>query len=236
MTYCVSDIHGCYDEFMQLLDEIKFGPDDTLYVLGDAIDRGKDSFACLRFIMETPNIHMLMGNHEQMMMDALIYIGGQDSLEHWFLNGGESTCLQFLSLGEDEKVEVIEFLAALPYLIEVKIADQNYVLVHAGINVARVPITMLSTAAVLPKQSQDDLIWIREKFLRRKALPKSIIIFGHTPTFSIDRKHKGKVWRDGKHKDKTGIDGGCVYGGHLLVLRLDVMAEYSVAQTKQGSS
>ena len=228
MTYCISDIHGCYDEFMQLLDEIRFSPDDTLYVLGDVIDRGKDPLGCLQFVMETPNIHMLMGNHEQMMVDALFNNDGQDHLEHWFYNGGDSTCSQFQGLGEDEKVRVIEFLTALPYLVEVKIGNQNYILVHAGIDVGRVPKSMVSTANVLPKQSLEDLVWIREKFLKRKALPKSITIFGHTPTFSIDKEYVGRVWKDAKHKDKTGIDGGCVYGGHLLVLRLDDMAEYAV--------
>ena len=40
MTYCISDIHGCYDEFMALLEKIAFNPAaDTLYVLGDVIDR-----------------------------------------------------------------------------------------------------------------------------------------------------------------------------------------------------
>jgi len=178
--------------------------------------------------MDTPNIHMLMGNHEQMMIDALLNYDGKDYLELWFYNGGESTCLQFLSLSEDEKVKVIEFLAALPYLVEIKIGNQNFVLVHAGINVGRVPKSMASTANILPKQSLEDLVWIREKFLNRKALPKSITIFGHTPTFNIDREYTGKVWKDAKHKDKTGIDGGCVYGGHLLVLRLDDMVEYAV--------
>jgi len=228
MIYCISDIHGCYDEFMQLLEEIDFGPDDTLYVLGDAIDRGKDPLGCLQFIMETENIIMLMGNHERMMIDALLYIDDQDYMEHWFRNGGEVTFRQFINLSKDEKVKVFEFIAALTYFTEVKIGEQNYVLVHAGINVGRVPKSMVSTANVLPKQSLEDLVWIRDKFLKRKALPHSIVIFGHTPTFNIDSKSVGKIWSDAKHKDKTGIDGGCVYGGSLLVLRLDDMAEYSV--------
>ena len=71
MIYCISDIHGCYDEFTELLRKIDFSSDDTLYVLGDAIDRGPESIKCLRYIMGASNIHLLMGNHEQMMFDAL---------------------------------------------------------------------------------------------------------------------------------------------------------------------
>lgn len=40
MIYVVSDIHGCYDKYQELLKKLNLGPDDTLYVLGDVIDRG----------------------------------------------------------------------------------------------------------------------------------------------------------------------------------------------------
>ena len=47
MTYAVSDIHGCYDKYRELLRVIRFCPEDTLYVLGDVIDRGPDGFKIL---------------------------------------------------------------------------------------------------------------------------------------------------------------------------------------------
>ena len=47
MTYTVSDIHGCYDKYIKLLKKIDLGSDDTLYVLGDVIDRAlMDSKLC----------------------------------------------------------------------------------------------------------------------------------------------------------------------------------------------
>lgn len=70
-SYCISDIHGDLDSFRRMLKKIGFSPKDTLYLLGDAIDRGDRSLEVLRLVMETPNIVMLMGNHEQMMLDAL---------------------------------------------------------------------------------------------------------------------------------------------------------------------
>ena len=39
-TYVMSDIHGCYDKYMKMLEKIGFSEDDTLYVLGDILDRG----------------------------------------------------------------------------------------------------------------------------------------------------------------------------------------------------
>ena len=78
MVYCVSDIHGCYDEFMDLVEQIEFNPDnDILWVLGDVIDRGDRNVDCLRFIMKTKNEHMMF-----------TYLDGID-LESWFYNGGE---------------------------------------------------------------------------------------------------------------------------------------------------
>ena len=39
-TYVMSDIHGCFDEFMQMLDLINFSSADELYVLGDGVFDG----------------------------------------------------------------------------------------------------------------------------------------------------------------------------------------------------
>ena len=232
MTYCISDIHGCYEEFMKLLQEINFDSHDTLYVLGDAIDRGKDSIKCLQYIMATPNVHMLMGNHEQMMIDALTsdFEKNPVHMANWLENGGGTVLSEFIKLPKDEQSAIMEFITTRPHLTEVKIKEQNYVLVHAGLNVTRASSVTgeVSTANVLPKQHLNDLFWIREKFYRRKALPKSITVFGHTPIPIIKKQNGNKVWRDKRFKDKIGIDGGCVYDGCLLALRLDDMVEFSV--------
>ena len=71
MVYAVSDIHGCYDKYIDLLNEINCSPDDTLYVLGDVIDRGPDGFKIMLDMAQRPNVVNLLGNHEAMAMDAL---------------------------------------------------------------------------------------------------------------------------------------------------------------------
>ena len=48
MQYAVSDIHGCYDKYINLLRRIDLKDSDTLYVLGDMIDRGPDGLKILR--------------------------------------------------------------------------------------------------------------------------------------------------------------------------------------------
>ena len=54
MVYAVSDIHGCYDKYIDLLNEINFSPDDTLYVLGDVIDRRPDGFKIMLDMAQRP--------------------------------------------------------------------------------------------------------------------------------------------------------------------------------------
>ena len=72
MIYVCSDIHGCYDRFLKLLDKIHFSDDDELYILGDVIDRNKEGIPTLLYIMEhQKNIHLLMGNHEDFMYQYL---------------------------------------------------------------------------------------------------------------------------------------------------------------------
>ena len=65
-TYVISDIHGCYNEFLNMLDKISFSNDDYLIIAGDYIDRGKQSYEMLRWIEHCPdNIRLLRGNHEE---------------------------------------------------------------------------------------------------------------------------------------------------------------------------
>ena len=234
MTYCTSDIHGCYDEFMELLQKIDFSPADTLYVLGDVIDRGPESIKCLRYIMEVSNIHLLMGNHEKLMLDALTNEKDNSQMDNCFNNGGAKVLHEFRKLPDEEKIAIMDYISNLPYLAQVKIGGQNYVLVHAGLDVkAASAMGVVNTAEILPRQDLDDLVWIREKFFRKKALPRSIIVFGHTPTPILTIRSGAKVWRDKRFKDKIGIDGGCVFGGSLLALRLDDMAEFAVNAAKK---
>ena len=49
-SYVISDMHGRFEEFKQMLELIDFSSSDTLYILGDVIDRGPDPIEMLSFI------------------------------------------------------------------------------------------------------------------------------------------------------------------------------------------
>ena len=71
MRYIISDIHGCYEEYMELLEKIHFGPRDELYVLGDAMDRGPEPVRVMQDLMMRENVTYMVGNHDYMAMLAL---------------------------------------------------------------------------------------------------------------------------------------------------------------------
>jgi serine/threonine protein phosphatase 1 len=209
MTYVISDIHGCYPEFMTLLERAKFNPKkDVLYVLGDVVDRGDSPMECLKYVMNTKNVHLLIGNHEQMMMD---YYDGKDRFV-WQINGCEDTEKQFRVLPESEKEKILSYLHKRPLYKTISVNGQRYFLSHAGLDVSK-PFC---------RQERDVLIWNREEFYGAKALKNYICLFGHTQTFYITPKICS-VWFDPKHHDKIGIDCGCAYGGALALLRLEDM-------------
>ena len=116
MTYVMSDIHGCYDKYQSMLAAIHFAADDTLYVLGDVLDRGPDGFRILLDLAVRPNVTGLLGNHELLAAAVLPSLlrtmrQGEDQfltpaerklMEEWLQNGGKSSILQFLQLSDEE--------------------------------------------------------------------------------------------------------------------------------------
>lgn len=62
----MSDIHGCYDDMIKMLEQIAFTDEDTLILAGDYIDRGSQSFEMLKWIESNPkNVIFLRGNHDE---------------------------------------------------------------------------------------------------------------------------------------------------------------------------
>ena len=70
-TYVMADIHGEIDRFHAMLDLINFSADDQLYIIGDVIDRGAEGVEILLEIIDKGNIHLILGNHEDMMLGTL---------------------------------------------------------------------------------------------------------------------------------------------------------------------
>ena len=90
MIYCMADIHGAYDRYLEMLRLIRFSDEDTLYVIGDVIDRGAQGIETVLDLMGRSNVILLRGNHEQMCLDDL-HRHIWDARALWQKNGGSRT-------------------------------------------------------------------------------------------------------------------------------------------------
>lgn len=64
MIYAVSDLHGCYDKYIKLLERLNMTSDDSLYILGDIVDRGSDGIKIVLDLIKRDNIFSCRGNHD----------------------------------------------------------------------------------------------------------------------------------------------------------------------------
>lgn len=215
--FAISDIHGCYKPFYELIvNTIKLRKSDHLILLGDYIDRGDQSKEVIDFIIDLGkegfNITPLTGNHEVMLIDAY---HDPDALPLWLMNSGISTLISF-GIQDIRKIEsrYLEFFSTLEYY---RIID-NVVFVHAGFD----------DFAVNPFSDKQSMIWECLPSYQNPVLSGKTIIHGHRPkTISYVRKlisEKSKV---------IPIDTGCVYEmqtgyGNLSALEVNSMTLYSV--------
>ena len=135
MTYVMSDIHGNAARFYSVMKQISLQPEDTLYVLGDVIDRYPDGIRILRLLMRMPNVKLLLGNHEYMMLNALDgpEPGDPRALRLWYRNGGDITHAYLKHIRSSIRREIFDYLHTLPLNLEIEVNGQPYLLVHGGV-------------------------------------------------------------------------------------------------------
>lgn len=221
MVYTISDVHGHYNKYSEMLEKINFSDKDTLYILGDVIDRGNDGIRILLDILRRPNVVMLMGNHEAMMLDTLLGFEqiNEDSIDKivlWVLNGGGPTLTSFLESRKKDRINILNSLEAMPYYIEIEVCGSEFVLLHGGLE-------NFSPERPLCNYSRDEIVWAEPSFENGYFSDKFVIV-GHTPTPTIC--DEPRIFLNEKLID---IDCGCAYeGGRLGCLCLDNFEEFYV--------
>ena len=100
MIYAISDIHGCYDKYMAMLEKIGFSDDDTLYVLGDVVDRGEDGIRVLFDMLERENVIPIKGNHD------------------------------YLALNKKDKSKILAYISTFFYFQDIEVGGQKFLLSH----------------------------------------------------------------------------------------------------------
>jgi serine/threonine protein phosphatase 1 len=225
MRYAISDIHGCRKTYNALLKLINFTKEDTLYILGDVIDRGSDVSGLVDDIIFMQrhgyNIICLMGNHEEFLFESSksVHVEMQ-----WIQNGGVETLESYNALSMDVSwVDMIpashwEFYNKMVKIVEL----DDYVLVHAGLN--------FSHEDPVRETSSEDMLWTRPRHDHSQYWGKKIggryLVTGHTI------QAREEIERSIINNRHTIIDGGCVFTilapdfGNLCCLNLDTRELY----------
>lgn len=133
MIYVCSDIHGLYEVYEQAVQKIT--KDDTLYILGDVIDRGQDGIQIIKDIMQRSNIKLFIGNHEYMMLHAM-----RDNDAHWqgvwhmVNNGGGITKHMFMHESKSMRKDILDFLYDCALIKRITVNGKDFILTHSGPN------------------------------------------------------------------------------------------------------
>jgi len=239
VNFATSDIHGYpLDLLIGLLEKAGFGPSDHLYVIGDVIDRNGDGgVATLRWMMKQPNVTLIRGNHEVMMLKCgflfdqdLENFSGKDlspqqqhDLLLWHQNGAMVTIrnLAMLRAAEPEELKTLmEYVRSAPLYVELTAGPNRFVLVHGGFK-------DFEPQKRPDEYTEDDLVWTRPD--EERYWEDRLVILGHTPTQYYGKKGRMFVtdtWID--------IDTGSAGGGSPMILRLeDLKAFYAENGTEK---
>lgn len=227
--FVISDIHGHYDEFEQLLNN--WNKQDKLVLLGDLIDRGPNSLLVIEKVMALKELYgelvtFIKGNHEDMLLNYLH--NPIEKQEHYYKNGGKETMQNFLaplsSLQVDSNEDEVNYVLShyhhqLQFLSEAPLYKiiGDVLFTHAGFN---------SQFDTLEQTSERDFIWIRKHYLMTNQT-SFVNVFGHTPTKYIHASND--IWIS-DDKRYIAIDGGCYMSGQLNAVLLsqngDILETY----------
>ena len=224
MTYVISDIHGCYDKYIKMIDLIGLSDSDTLYVLGDVIDRGPDGIKILFDMMKRKNVIPIIGNHESMALGIMRtssdgYDDTYDTKAYitWMYNGGTPTFDAFMSLNAAERREIRNYIDSFMIYATVTVSGRDFHLSH-------------TLPEYDPQRDIHDVTYLEfiwgEPDYNTVYDENTLFVTGHTPTGFIDPEYEGKIYINNNH---IAIDCGAVFdNGRLGCIRLDDLEEFYI--------
>lgn len=226
----IGDIHGCYDEFLQLLDKLGYVKESNYYVhpkgrrlisVGDVADKGFQNIKCIEFWMNQVDFgggFWIHGNHCNKLYRY--FLGSKVHIAH----GMENTVNEYLSMSTESRIEFKKqylkcYESQSYYLL---LDKKRLAVVHGGLKeeaigkfsnqIKNVCLYGEATGHELENGRPERLDWAAE------YKGKTLVVYGHTVmTKTVFRNHT------------IDIDQGCVYGGKLTALRYP---ELSIVQVQ----
>lgn len=232
MTYVMSDIHGEYEKYLEMLKLIKFSDEDELFVLGDVVDRGPEPIKLVQDMMLRSNIYPLMGNHDLLAFDILsklmveITEDNYDThltkdtmreLSEWLADGGDITLTQFRALDKQQRQDILDYFSEFSLCEVIDIGEKSFIMSHAGLGNFR-------KDKKLCEYTEEELLFGgNDPDVQYFDNPNIYLVWGHTPTRIICGEDK--IY---KSHNNILIDCGACFGGKLACLCLDTMEEFYV--------
>jgi bis(5'-nucleosyl)-tetraphosphatase (symmetrical) len=255
--YAIGDVQGCFDELQRLLREFRFNEkNDTLWFVGDLVNRGPKSLEVLRFVKGLgPQALVVLGNHDLHLVTQ----------HEGFERARKDDTFEDV-MNAPDRTQLIDWLRTRPMMH----AEGDWAMVHAGL----LPQWSVSKAAKLaseveralaapgykeflknmygskPDEWSDALTgWDRLRVIvnamtrMRFCTPEGKMDFhskgkkplpGHVPWFELRNDKEAIVFGHWsalglKLDDKlAALDSGCVWGGKLSALRLEDRKLYQV--------
>lgn len=229
-AYACSDLHGRLDLVHKIQQFLK--PDDIVYFLGDAGDRGPEPWKTIKAIVKDKRFIYLKGNHEDMLIKAMEDEIREECRGHNYTllvyNGGGDTFLQWQQ--EEQKTGWWHYLKDFPtYKKYVNKSGVTIHLSHAGFNPQEYD--------AIPED--EDLLWGRDHFFTEHPIfeDNEICVHGHTP---IPLLIQETTWRDKSvpqwlgnaywygDAHKVDLDCGSWYTDRAILLDLDTFEEIPI--------
>ncbi|KAA9333062.1 serine/threonine protein phosphatase [Hymenobacter busanensis] len=212
MRYAATDLHGCLRTFRRLVeDRLQLTRTDTLYLLGDYVNKGPDSRGVLDYLMQLQadgyHVYCLLGNHDLELLDA----ARGNTAATWASPADRALTLHSFGVADvaDIPLRYLTWLAALPLSLELP----DFVLVHAGFDFRRPPADM--------RADTHTMLNIKSFTFDASRLQGKRLLHGHVPIATAEAQH-----RVAQRAGAIDLDTGCVYRlnpelNHLAALNLD---------------
>ena len=203
-TIVVGDIHGCFDELMELLAKVNFGAGDRVVAVGDLVTKGPKNREVLELFMTDARFSSVIGNHDL----ALRRKWNGEKLK---LKASQKTTHKELKANKETYAA---FLNKMPFTIDLN----THLVVHAG----------LRPNVELYSQTTEDMTLLRTLGKDREGHDGTpwydvydgdkVVLFGHWPAPEPRRGKKA-----------IGLDTGCVYGYNLTAYIIETGEFVSVS-------
>ena len=228
MVYVVSNLHGNYAKFKELIKAISFRDSDLMYILGDIVDYGDESMELIGDLSIRYNVYPIVGEHD---FTALKMLSGFEKMLKsgetpdkkfiqemtvWTADGGQTTLDSFRTLDDEMREGIIDYLTDMTIFEEAEVKGKKYLLVHAGIAGFKKGVDLESL--------KPQAFFTESLDLTKKYFDDVTVIVGHNPT-TEENGGNGKIFYG---NGSIAIDCGEARGGTIGCLRLDDMKEFYV--------